>query len=429
MKKEFRFGDFLRDEKLYVDDFVMRNLNRSVEMFSYGNLPKEIPLYQYEESLQRNGWLCVFKFDEKIYALPCAISGEPDAYFMPRKVRVVNPYLDIEHGGFNREFTVGEDCEIIRNDTNCIGLLPILTKYAVMSRTAELTLDTLTYLSRVPFLITAKNLNQKDGAEAFLRKVENGEYGVIAGNEFFDSVKTDITPKGERQIADVVEMANYVHSRLFNEIGILADYNGMKKERTAGADTQFATPSLIPLVENMLNERKQGWERANALFGLSVEVDFNSVWQLNMAFLENATRQYLASGVSSEVDVIDEKADASAEGENENDVSKETDEETVAKSGEADAGKPEKPEGDSAEDKGDSGKSAVAEIEEKAEAEKMIESFESEMQELKERESELEKENAEAERMVEKFNDALEELEENIKKREERKDGEEKKDD
>lgn len=148
-------------------------------------------------------------------------------------------------------------------------------------------------------------------------KIQNGDYGVIAGNEFFDTIKTDITPKGERQIADVVEMANYVHSRLFNEIGILADYNGMKKERTGGADTQFATPSLIPLVENMLNERREGWKRANALFGLNVEVDFNSVWQLNMAFLNRTTADYLAEGVTSDLDVIDEK------GENENEPKKE----------------------------------------------------------------------------------------------------------
>lgn len=314
---ENSFKNYLKDEKLYVNDFVERNLNRSVEMFSYGNLPEEIPISIYEKSLQKSGWLAVFRFQEKMYALPCSIYGEVDEYFQPKKVIVVNPYLDTEDGGFEKVMEIGKDCEIIRNDTSRLGLLPILTKYALMSRTAELTLDTLTFLSRIPFLITAKNLNQKEGAQSFLDKIQNGDYGVIAGNEFFDTIKTDITPKGERQIADVVEMANYVHSRLFNEIGILADYNGMKKERTGGADTQFATPSLIPLVENMLNERREGWKRANALFGLNVEVDFNSVWQLNMAFLNRTTADYLAEGVTSDLDVIDEK------GKNENESEKE----------------------------------------------------------------------------------------------------------
>lgn len=305
------FQDILHDKNLFMNDFIQRNLSRSAEMFSYENMPKEIPIFVYERALQQSGWLCVFKFEEKMYALPCAIEGELDAYFQPKKVRVVNPYLDIKNGGFDRTFEIGKDCEIVKSDSGMQGLLPIFTKYGEMSRTCELTLDTLTFLSRIPFLITAKDVNTKDGAKDFLAKIKDGDYGVIAGNDFYDSVKTDITPKGERQIADVVEMANYVQSRLFNEIGILADYNGMKKERTGGADTKFATPSLIPFVENMLNERKQGWERVNALFGTDVKVEFNSVWELNEAFLNDATKIYLSDGITPNVDKIDEKKEQS----------------------------------------------------------------------------------------------------------------------
>lgn len=332
------FVDILHNEKVFLHDFIQRNLSRTVEMFSYENMPAEIPIFVYERALQQNGWLCVFKFEEKLYALPCAIEGELDAYYQPKKVRVVNPYLNIKKGGFDETFTIGEDCAIVKSDSGMQGLLPVFTKYGEMARTAELTLDTLTFLARIPFLITAKDMNAKDGAAAFLQKVKNGDYGVIAGNDFFESVKTDVTPKGERQIADVVEMANYVHSRLFNEVGILADYNGMKKERTGGADTQFATPSLIPFVENMLNERKQGWERVNALFGTNVQVEFNSVWELNDAFLNDATDAYLSDGVTPDVDKIDEKTE-----ENE-DVEKGTDAQAQSDSGANDGKEPEKPE-------------------------------------------------------------------------------------
>lgn len=331
-QKRKPFQDYLHDETLFMADFVERNLSRSVEMFTYGGMPEEIPILVYERSLQKSGWLCVFQFEKKMYALPCAIEGELDAYFMPKKVRVVNPYLDIKNGGFDRTFEIGVDCAIVKNDTSTLGLLPLYVKYGTMARTAELTLDTLTFLSRIPFLITAKDLNNKEGAKAFLDKVKNGDYGVIAGNDFFESVKTDITPKGERQIADVVEMANYVQSRLFNEIGILADYNGMKKERTGGADTAFATPSLIPFVENMLNERKQGWERVNALFGTSVAVEFNSVWQLNIEMMKKNTELNTAERVTEAVDKIETK------GEIENDVAKENDGEAEVEAGSNDGG-------------------------------------------------------------------------------------------
>lgn len=293
----------LKDEQIFLNDFIERNLTRSCEMFSYEGLPDEIPLYVYERELQRNGWLAVFRHtDGKLYALPCAVEGELNAYYEPIRVIVVNHWLNI-----SRVMEIGKECEIIKSDSGRQGLLPIYEKYGLMTRTAELTLDTLAFLERVPFLITAKNLNERDNAREFLKKVYNGDYGIIAGNEFTESVKVDLTPMRDRSIADVVELSNYVQSRLFNEIGILADYNGMKKERTSGGDVQFATPSLIPFVENMLNERRQGWKRVNALFGTNVEVDFNSVWQLNGAFLASATAQYLNGNISDDVEKIDEK--------------------------------------------------------------------------------------------------------------------------
>lgn len=297
------FKNRLKNEWLFMNDFIERNLTRSAEMFSYENLPESIPLYVYERELQRAGWLCVFRHsDGRLLALPCAVEGELNEYFEPVNVIVVNHYLNL-----SKVFTIGEDCEIIKSDSGRQGMLPIYEKYGQMTRTAELTLDTLAFLERVPFIITAKNLNEKNNADDFLDRVRNGDYGVITGNEFFDSVKADLTPMRDKSISDVVELANYVNSRLFNEIGILADYNGMKKERTSGGDVQFATPSLIPFVENMLNERRQGWKRVNAHFRTNVEVNFNSLWQLNGAFLASATAQYSNGNISDDVEKIDEK--------------------------------------------------------------------------------------------------------------------------
>lgn len=329
------YENILKDKKAFLTDFVETNLSRTAEMFSYGGMPKEIPIFVYERILQKSGAVCVFKHNDEMHISPFSIYGEPNEYNEPKQVLVVNPYLDIDKGGFEKIFTVGEDCAIVKNDSGARGLLPLFTKYGLMARSAELTLDVQAYLSRIPFLITSKNSNTRDSAERFLSKIADGEYGVIGGNEFFDTIKTDTTPSRERGIADIVELANYVQSRLMNEIGILADYNGMKKERTSGADTKFAQPSLIPFVENMLNERKQGWERASEIFGLNVEVAFNSVWQMHSAFLERLTAEYSTSAVNADVEEIDTKgqegeeanaseANASVQGDNSGTVGSES---------------------------------------------------------------------------------------------------------
>ncbi|WP_459591984.1 hypothetical protein, partial [Enterobacter asburiae] len=66
---------------------------------------------------------------------------------------------------------------------------------------------------------------------------------------------------------------------MLNEVGISSNFN-MKRERLISSELDAAEDSLFPLVYNMMQQRIVAVEKLNKMFGLSVSVDFGSIWAL-----------------------------------------------------------------------------------------------------------------------------------------------------
>ena len=52
----------------------------------------------------------------------------------------------------------------------------------------------------------------------------------------------------------------------------------MKRERLTEAEAEMNDDGLYPLVDDMLNHRREMVKEMNNLFGLDVQVEFNSSW-------------------------------------------------------------------------------------------------------------------------------------------------------
>jgi hypothetical protein len=68
------------------------------------------------------------------------------------------------------------------------------------------------------------------------------------------------------------------------------------------------TDNLYPFIENLLNNRIQGIEKVNELFGTSIEVEFNNVWKMKQIQLEN------------DIESVDKEQDEQEGNESENEV-------------------------------------------------------------------------------------------------------------
>ena len=275
---------YLKDKDQNVNNFIDTMFCKTNEMFTWKNLPKTVPQAELEYLLQSNGTMFFTKVGEDFYALLGTLGGQINAYYEPTKYTVANVALNL-----SKMYDIERDGVLIRNDLRCNGLIPILSKYASMLTDCEISLNTMSILMRVMFLISASDDKTKKSAEEFMSKIINGNYSIIADSQFFDGIKAQgMTQSFSQLIPQMIELTQYIKASALNEIGLNANYN-MKKERITEQEYTLNIDALMPFAENMLNCRKKAVEKINKMYGLNIEVSLNSVWETNQAELESET--------------------------------------------------------------------------------------------------------------------------------------------
>lgn len=289
--------DFKNKEK-NLNDYITYMLNRSVTMFKYHNLPDTMPQREIELLLQCNGWGCVCEIDGNLYCLNGGLGGVPNAYNMPTEIIINNPYLN-----YNKTLTIDTDCVIIPNDSMYVGLLPMYNRYCTMLVENDITMILATVNKRVQNLLSANDDNTVASAKNFLKKVFDGELGVIAESKLFDSLKVNASSVNSTvSMTDLFEFEQYVKASLYNEIGLSANYN-MKRERLTSAEVEANTDNLYPLVDDMIDQRRKAVEKINEMFGTNIEIEFNSSWDnrpFNGASIHNVEEEVNGSELVTE---------------------------------------------------------------------------------------------------------------------------------
>lgn len=268
------YQQLIKNKDTAVNSYITRFLAITQSMFEWRGLPETIPAKELERLLQTNGNCFVTNVYGKTYALSGVKGGEQDEYGRPTIYTVSNPCLQL-----NKNYTIHKDGVLIENDSSGTSLLPLLGKYAVLLTDAEISLNTAAILSRITMLISASDDKTKASADTFVEKILNGDFSVIGENAFFAGVKMQNAPLNANYITQLIELLQYYKASLYNEVGLNANYN-MKRERLNLGETSMNVDILLPYVDNMLRERTTAAEAMNNKYGLSVEVELNSSWQL-----------------------------------------------------------------------------------------------------------------------------------------------------
>lgn len=259
------------DKKTNTRNNILYMLNRSNIMFKYHNLPDTIPATELEKMLQMNGCVTIGKINDKLYALNGGLGGEPDVYYKPTQSIVSVPALN-----YNVTWDIGKDCVVGYNDANGIGLLPMFAKYCTLMNETEVSMLLAVVNKRFQTLISATDDATCASARQFIQDIADGKIGVVADNKLFESLKAQ-PANNNVNLTDLIELEQYFRATLFNEIGLSANYN-MKRERLTEAEAEMNDDGLYPLVDDMLNHRREMVKEMNELFSLDVEVEFNSSW-------------------------------------------------------------------------------------------------------------------------------------------------------
>ena len=274
--RENRLFDFA-DKGNNIDQMMLYMFARTQSMFTWSGLPETIPCYMLEMYLQINGYAGICKVGDDLYAFYGGLGGEPDAYYQPTILTVANPYLQL-----NKEYKIGEDCVVIRNDVFYQGLTPSFNKYASQLAENELSMYMATINTRIQSAISAGDDNTKESAQKFIDDLIKGKLSVIADNPFLESLKTLplSTSANTNVLGDLIEQEQYLKASWYNELGLNANYN-MKREALNSAESTINNDILFPLVDEMLKQRQMACEQINALFGTDISVELSSSWEDN----------------------------------------------------------------------------------------------------------------------------------------------------
>lgn len=270
-------GDsIIKNKERLKKQYIQYMLDRTQQIFEYDGLPNTIPQKDLETILQLRGNAIITKVDGELYAFAGGLGGVLNEYYHPTIATVSNPYLK-----FSKNLDIGKECIVVLNDTFYQGLMPMFDKYASLLAETDISLRFACVNARIPTIIFADNDSTKEDAKTYLHDIEEGEkLGIIGGKPFFEGIKTEeYASKGSAtNIKDLIELQQYLKSNWFIELGLNANYN-MKRESINESESAMNDDCLLPLIDEMLKQRNEGFKKVNDLYGTNITVKLSSSWK------------------------------------------------------------------------------------------------------------------------------------------------------
>ena len=301
--------DFVKSKQKSSKYYFQYLFARTQKMFEYKGLPDSIDSDVLERYLQLNGATCITKYKDSLYCFAGSIGGIEDVYYKPSVFVVSNPHLD---QGFSKNIIItrhrdglvglptdAQEGVLLRNDTEWVGLTPLIARYAVLMAENCLTIRSADVMLRVIAMISAPNDKVLRSALDYLKRIENGEFGVIGDSQFSEGIKLQSPPSNNGSyLTQFIELQQYLKGSFFGELGLRANYN-MKREAIGTGESTLDEDAILPLCDNMLMCRRQDIEQVNSLYGTDIEVNFSSAWLRSHIENDNALiSQVVQSGVA-----------------------------------------------------------------------------------------------------------------------------------
>ena len=264
----------------YISDYL---LNNALSIFKYDGLPDNVKAVDLEKNLLRFGKILFAKWHDEFYIFSYSDTGKQNYLGEYTSYQVNNPYIQC-----NEIFTDDNAVRIFNTDTH-EPLINLMGMYSELLTESYITLNMADINSRIPFFISARDNATKASAEIFVKQILDGKQGVIAEQPLFESLK--INPLTDHEnISQIVELNKFFYSDYFQKIGLTNLYNNVH-DRISATETEFTATSIYPYVDNMKRNRDIAVEKINAMFGLSVTVEFSSSWDYRIKNGKNLTEK------------------------------------------------------------------------------------------------------------------------------------------
>lgn len=223
-----------------------------------------------------DGDVCITKFNDELYACIGAPGGQPDEYYKPSIYTIANPILG------SKIVKDGVDGVIIYNtplDAYVSGGL-----YGLISQTATLLADNIVSInccqinSRVTAITTADSPAQRIEAEATLKSMYAGYPFKVVGSDIIDKITVNpiATANTSQNLAELIELHNYIIANYFQSIGIKS--NDIRKKAHVLQDEIDSQNDYLQIsILELLTSWQSGFNKVNEMFGTDIHVELNPV--------------------------------------------------------------------------------------------------------------------------------------------------------
>lgn len=256
------------------------------------NLPETFYKPFFMQTLLLTGKICVFRrTNGELVALNCAQASEPDLYYVPKKILVVNPQFK----GESYNLTPGEDCEVIYCTSQDMYRYGIETGglYSLLSITARLMADNVVSLNvaqrntRLTNALAADDDITKQSIELVLREMYSGRPYKVVQKTLIDKLENiPLQQTGTNQnLIQLLETHKYILSEFYAAIGI-DEPQQMKRERLVTAEVEQGAELPLFNIYDIYASISEGIDRVNKMFGTEITVSINP---LIMAAFEDSS--------------------------------------------------------------------------------------------------------------------------------------------
>lgn len=272
-----RFGkDGICDFRANYEFYFKWLLSKTCSCFYLKNLPETMDEFYIISNLLTDGDVCITKFNDELYACIGAPGGQPDEYYRPSVYTIANPILG------SKIVKDGVDGVIIYNtplDAYVSGGL-----YGLISQTATLLADNIVSInccqinSRVTAITTADSPAQRIEAEATLKSIYAGHPFKVVGSDIIDKIAVNpiATANTSQNLAELIELHNYIIANYFQSIGIKA--NDIRKKAHVLQDEIDSQNDYLQIsILELLTSWQSGFDKVNELFGTDIHVELNPV--------------------------------------------------------------------------------------------------------------------------------------------------------
>ena len=257
-----------------VEFYTRYLLQKVISVFEFSGLPETWADNYFKYVLFGEGVIAVINTDRYgVICQNCGLSGY-NVFYQPTTVIVANPLLP----GL-REFTVGENCQIIKLQPNYSGVMDLVTTYADLMALALETTGANLLNSKLSYVFFADNKTAAESFKKLYDKLASGEPMAVIDKNL---LKEDGSVAWQMFTQNVG--ANYVTGELLNDMKTIEDQfntivgipnaNTQKRERMITDEVNANNVDTQSRVNLWLETMQRDIDKVNAMFGLNIAVKY-----------------------------------------------------------------------------------------------------------------------------------------------------------